>query len=459
MAKTKTKKISSEDAFVSLEKQLYDVPKNWCWVYLDALLSEIKNGTTIKQDKSGCGYSVTRIESLQNQTIDFERLGTIVDETAIKDTDWYKDGDIALSHINSAEHVGKTALIEENMLPLVHGMNLLRLRFTQSMNPRLFQYYTQSFQYKEAILKRINMAVNQVSINQRQIGTIEIPLPPIQEQQRIVEQIESLFSKLDEAKSKAQTIIDTFEATWSAIAYAAFTGRLTEEWRNRNNKTFEWKEYTLQDVCSMKITDGTHQTPTYCEKEDGGFPFISSKDVTSKKICWDDIKYIIPELHDELYARIAPQIDDILLAKNGTTGVAAIVETDAVFDIYVTLAVLRPNKEIIEPRYLYNIVNSPVCKDQFDSHLTGIGVPNLHLRDIKEVTISVPDIEEQKEVIRIVDDLWETYEKALEKAQNVVASVEMIKKSILAKAFRGELGTNDPSEESLIEQLKHIIES
>ena len=129
----------------------HKLPNNWLWVRLEAVLTEIKNGTTIQQDKNAEGFSVTRIESLQNQTVDFNRLGTIVDSSAIRETDWYKHGDIALSHINSAEHVGKTALITQDMLPLVHGMNLLRLRFNDACLPIFFQYYSQSFQYKAEI--------------------------------------------------------------------------------------------------------------------------------------------------------------------------------------------------------------------------------------------------------------------------------------------------------------------
>lgn len=103
-----------------------------------------------------------------------------------------------------------------------------------------------------------------------------------------------------------------------------------------------WCWTRLQQICVMKITDGTHKTPTYCEQEKG-IPFISAKDITTGKIDWSNIKYIIPSLHEELYARIAPKRDDVLLAKNGTTGVAALVDSDDVFDIYVTLAVLRPS--------------------------------------------------------------------------------------------------------------------
>ena len=435
------------------------IPKNWLWIQLDAVLNEIKNGTTIKQDKSGEGYSVTRIESLQNQTIDFGRLGTIVDSASIKDADWYRSGDVALSHINSAEHVGKTALITQDMLPLVHGMNLLRLRFNEACLPVFFQYYSRSFQYKSEILERINMAVNQVSINQKQLGSLEFPLPPLAEQQRIVDRIESLFAKLDEAKEKAQAVLDSFETRKAAILHKAFTGELTAKWRAEHGVGMDsWQSETLQSVCSMKITDGTHKTPTYCNA-DIGVPFISAKDVTGEAICWDKIKYIVPELHEELYARLAPQLDDILLAKNGTTGVAAIVDVDKVFDLYVTLAVLRPDKSKILPRYLLRIVNSPVCKNQFDEHLTGIGVPNLHLRDIKEVVIQVPSLAEQMAIIQVVDSIMDKEQRAREAAEAVLEKIDLLKKSILARAFRGELGTNDPSEESAIELLKRILES
>ena len=107
------------------------------------------------------------------------------------------------------------------------------------------------------------------------------------------------------------------------------------------------KRYMLQELCSI-ITDGTHQTPTYTDKKSGVI-FLSSKDVTQEKIDWQHVKYIPQDLHEKLYARLAPQRNDILLAKNGTTGIAALVDTDAVFDIYVSLALLRP-KKIIYPR-------------------------------------------------------------------------------------------------------------
>ena len=200
-----------------------------------------------------------------------------------------------------------------------------------------------------------------------------------------------------------------------------------------------WKWETLEKLCFIPITDGTHQTPTYSDS-DSGIPFISSKDVTKEFIDWSNIKYITKELHSELYKRVAPQIDDILLAKNGTTGVAAIVDTDKIFDIYVTLALIRPNKEIILPRFLLQVINSPICKNQFDEHLTGIGVPNLHLRDIRTTMIPLPPtLAEQQRIVNRIESMFAKLDEAKEKAQKVVDSFETRKAAILHKAFTGEL--------------------
>ncbi len=160
-------------------------------------------------------------------------------------------------------------------------------------------------------------------------------------------------------------------------------------------------KYKLDDVCEF-ITDGTHQTPEYCDE--GGVIFLSSKDVTERKINWDDVKHISNSLHEKLYKRLSPRKDDILLAKNGTTGVAAIVDKNEIFDVYVSLAVLRP-LTTINPKYLLYAINSPVAKRQFDAGLKGVGVPNLHLNVIRETVINVVDKEEQEKICVVLDKI------------------------------------------------------
>lgn len=156
----------------------------------------------------------------------------------------------------------------------------------------------------------------------------------------------------------------------------------------------------LKNLTSISITDGTHQTPTYAKS---GYIFLSSKNVTSGVIDWDNVMYISEDLHKELNKRVSPKKDDILLAKNGTTGVAAIVDRDAIFDIYVSLALIRPDKSKVLPRFLFHAINSPQSKRFFDSHLKGIGVPNLHLTHIRELPIRLPSFEDQSKIVMILD--------------------------------------------------------
>ena len=158
-------------------------------------------------------------------------------------------------------------------------------------------------------------------------------------------------------------------------------------------------KFKLEELCEF-ITDGTHQTPEYCEE--GGVVFLSSKDVTARKIDWDNVKYIPEGLHEKLYARLSPRKNDILLAKNGTTGVAALVDRDEIFDVYVSLAVLRP-KDIVHPKYLLYAINSPVAKRQFDAGLKGVGVPNLHLSVIRKTEINIDDYEKQLDICNVLD--------------------------------------------------------
>lgn len=190
------------------------------------------------------------------------------------------------------------------------------------------------------------------------------------------------------------------------------------------------KTVKLPEICTIPITDGTHQTPTYATEQDG-IPFISSKDVTSKKIDWKNIKYITKELHEQLYKRIAPQKDDLLLAKNGTTGVAALVEDDKIFDIYVTLAVIRPDLEKVFPKYLFHVINSPFCKNQFNSHLVGIGVPNLHLKDINQTEIPLPTLSEQQKIATELD----TIQSAIDNKKQQLSLLDESVKSEFVEMF------------------------
>ena len=187
--------------------------------------------------------------------------------------------------------------------------------------------------------------------------------------------------------------------------------------------------YRLEELCEF-IKDGTHQTPQYTDDRTNGFKFLSSKDVTSGKISWDNIKYITESLHNELYAKISPRRNDILLAKNGTTGIAALVDCDEIFDIYVSLAILR-FYDGNNPTYLLYAINSDATKWQFESSLKGVGVPNLHLREIRKTKIPLPPLSLQNEF----EDFVAKIDKSQLAIQKSLEELETLKKSLMQEYF------------------------
>ncbi|MBR2506604.1 MAG: restriction endonuclease subunit S [Bacilli bacterium] len=290
-------------------------------------------------------------------------------------------------------------------------------------------------------------------LNKELFFNLIFPLAPIEEQKRIVEIIDKQFAKLDEARDLIQKSLDSFADRKSSILHKAFAGELTKKWRELRHKQFNWENKKLSEVCPL-ITDGTHQTPTYTDES--GYIFLSSKNVRTGVIDWDNIKYIPESLHEELYSRLAPRKDDILLAKNGTTGIAAIVDRDCVFDIYVSLALIRPNILEVIPKYLLYAISTPEVKQYFDSSLKGIGVPNLHLKYIRETIIPIPSLDEQEEIVRILDSIFEKEDRSKELI-DMLDKIDEMKKSILARAFRGELGTSNPTDEPATDLLRKIL--
>ena len=235
----------------------------------------------------------------------------------------------------------------------------------------------------------INGATRQ-KLTQSAMRKMKIPIRGMEEQLKIVEKLNKIISIKEKRKQELQYLDECVNA------------RFVEMFGSINNNIYKYEIKTLQDVCE-KIKDGTHQTPIYTEDIENGFKFLSSKDVTTGKIDWSNIEYITAELHEKLYEKIKPRKGDILLAKNGTTGVAAVVEKEEVFDIYVSLALLRPID--INSVYLWAAINSDETKNQFNRSLKGIGVPNLHLGEIKNTKIIVPPIALQNQFADFVHQI------------------------------------------------------
>lgn len=272
-------------------------------------------------------------------------------------------------------------------------------------------YYLKS---KKKYVNDIGRGVAQNNINMSILRQFVVPLPTLEMQNKIIVTLEQAEKIIAFRRKQLQQLDELVKSR-----FVEMFGTLYD-----NKKSLD--VVTIEEICTI-IKDGTHQTPTYTEDKLNGFKFLSSKDVMTQRICWDDTKYIPAELHEKLYSTIQPRRNDILMSKNGVNyGVAAVNDTDEVFDIYVSLALLRPRLDKVNPIYFRCAINNPDTKHQFDSSIKGIGVPNLHLGEIKKTKILLPPMSQQNEFVAFakqVDKSKVVVQKALDEAQTLLDSL------------------------------------
>ena len=268
-------------------------------------------------------------------------------------------------------------------------------------------------------VNEIGRGVAQNNINMQILRNFEIPLPSLEEQKAIARKLDKVSGLIEKRKTQHAKLSELVKSR-----FIEMFGTLSSHEQN-------FEILTIEALCSL-IKDGTHQTPTYTEDTINGFKFLSSKDVMTEKIDWSDIKYIPSDLHERLYAVVKPIRNDILMSKNGVNyGVAAVNDTDEVFDIYVSLALLRPKTDIINPVYFRCAINNPDTKRQFDGSIKGIGVPNLHLGEIKKTQILVPPMDKQIEYVSFVEQI----DKSKFEIQKSLEKLETLKKALMQKYF------------------------
>ncbi len=351
-----------------------------------------------------------------NVTVD----GLIIDNNICFDNDFWESNPNYRVNLNdiliamSGATVGKSCQ-NTNSNKLLLNQRVAAISCDNYMTLRYIYHAINSSRFMDYVL--INSAgCAQPNISIKQLSNFSVPNKSECEQKRIVDILDKLEKLICLRKQQLSKLDELVKS------------RFVEMFGTIYDNKFGYDIKTLQEVCEQ-IKDGTHQTPTYTDDTVNGYKFLSSKDVTTGTIDWCHLKYIPKALHEELYARISPRKGDILLAKNGTTGIAAIVDRDEIFDIYVSIALLRPIE--INSIYLWAAINSVETKRQFDSSLKGIGVPNLHLGEIKKAKIMVPPLELQKEFATFVeqtDKLKLEVKKSLEK-------LETLKKSLMQKYF------------------------
>ncbi|WP_151959656.1 restriction endonuclease subunit S [Acinetobacter bereziniae] len=450
------------------------LPVGWVLAnYADVYLSA-SNGTGGSQNKEGVGIPVSRIETIANETIDYSRIGYLAEyEESKVEKHKLNFGDILFSHINSPIHLGKTA-IYDGLQPLYHGINLLRIVVDREVVlPEFFDAHCRYIRALGLFSLNAQHAVNQSSLNQKKLGSFELPLPPLAEQQIIIDKLDSLLAQVESIKTRLERIPEILKQFRQSVLAAAVSGKLTEEWRRintnhvrqdiyfidkyweneykKNNKKYKKIEYPKSDFDLSVFPDNwvktnvgrvfdvyVGATPSRQREEfwNGEINWVSSSEVAFCRIR-STKENITNEGYKSTSTTIHP-VGTVMLAMIGqgkTRGQAAILDIEACHN--QNTAALRVPEKIANSEFLYFYL---LYKYEETRQMgSGNNQQAMNKAIVQGLEFPLPPFEEQIEIVDKIESLFEYIERVERQVQVALDRVSNLTQSILAKAFRGEL--------------------
>ncbi len=435
----------------------YKLPENWCWTRI-TVITDILNGFAFKsQHYSSAGIRIIRITNVQDGFIQDKKPVYYPLESQKGITPFMlKDGDFLMSLTGN---VGRVAIIDASFLPAALNQRVacLRIKSEDSVRKEYIFYFCLQKQFVSDCIKSAKGSA-QLNMSTEWLKEYPIPLPPLAEQQRIVDRIESLFAKLDEAKEKAQAVVDSFETRKAAILHKAFTGELTAKWREEHGVGMEsWEKHLLSTVSSLQtgLMKGKKYTGKTVE-----LPYLRVANVQDGFLRLDEIKKI--DVEENAISRYSLAVGDVLFTEGGDfdkLGRGTVWEGQIKNCLHQNhIFVVRPNPEVLNPYFLSYQAGSRYGKAYFLScSKQTTNLASINSTQLKNFPVLIPSMMEQEVIIRLLDSSLEKEQQTKNIAESVLDQIDLMKKSILARAFRGELGTNDPSEESAVELIKQCV--
>jgi type I restriction enzyme S subunit len=490
-----------------MEKEL---PKGWFETTVGECFHEVINGTTINQNKVDVGIPVSRIETIQKSLFDLKRIQHIEYDTLTQeqvDKFKYQIGDIAFSHINSMEHVGKVALYEGTPKVFIHGMNLLRLRLGHRyIMPKFVYYQMLSNSFREEVRSRVGQAVNQVSINQKNLSEVPLVVAPFAEQQRIVAKLDTILARINNCKIRLDNIPALLKNFRQGVLAAAVSGDLTKEWRTKNEspsssekllekvlqehyeydfkiakgkKNFDKKRFDKEYLHDKIIENSDLEVPnswTWAQAEtitvpgrsitygiikpgahiENGVPYVRVMEMKTGTIDIHTLKKCDP-VRAAKFKKASLKSGDLLISKDGTIGKVAIVPPELEGG-NITQHVLRFSvNKLISNKYVAIAIQSDFFQKKIKEYVLGVALQGINVGDFKLLPLPIPSTEEQKEIVRKVEELFHFADTIEARYQKAKAWFDKLPQSILSKAFRGQLVPQNPTDEPasvLLERIK-----
>ncbi|AWM32126.1 restriction endonuclease subunit S [Hymenobacter nivis] len=369
----------------------------------------------------------------------------------------------------------------------------------------LFIYY--AFLNYERKFLEIASGTTVQGIRVQDIYELEIPFPPLAEQERIVAQLEATMQKLEASQERLEKLPKLLKKFRQAVLVAAVSGKLTEAWRaeqpqgetavellNRirlerhvlqqgkglgksNGNQLALSEILQFDSESAEVID-THELPELPEGwiydsvgnsikiidyrgrtppfsgNDQDIPHLRSSNVKRGKIIWNDLAYVTEEVYAEFMTRGIPKVGDVLLTSEAPLGEVAMVP-DQKFSLAQRMMVLRPlpglNSEFIKIQFM-----SEVVQTRLRNRGTGTMVTGIAAKHFKPMAIAIPPQAEQEEIVRQVNHYFDLADQLEVRFEQAAALVEQLPQALLAKAFSGQLVPQDPNDEPAIDLLERL---
>lgn len=438
-------------SYIPKEKQPFSIPNNWCWVSVDS----INQYTSVSIDPAKQPETIYELYSVPSSADNYPEIVSGEEIGSTKQA--VEKGDVLLCKINPRiNRVWKVSQHTDCVLLASSEWIIIR---NCLINSDYLMYCFRSPYFRNYMLSNVSgVGGSLMRAQPKYVKEYPIPIPPLAEQRRIVDRIESLFAKLDEAKEKAQTVVDGFEDRRTMILHKAFIGELTANWRRTHNVCEDsWEMLTLNDVAEYKKGPfGSSITKAmFVPKGENTYKVYEQGNAIRKTLDYGHY-YINKQKYTELKG-FAVQAGDIIISCAGTIGeVYKLPEECEAGVINQALMRVRLYSNIEERFFIYYF--GEVIKGDVIDQANGTAIKNIPpFKVMKAMEIRLPSLAEQEAIVNLLDEMLRKEQQAEETAEQVIDQIDGMKKSILARAFRGELGTNDPDDESAKELLKRIL--
>lgn len=447
MAKKKEKTLEEklQEALVAENQWPYMLPENWCWAKGEYILKKMES-----QKPDGDYFYYIDIDAIDNSC----QIVTETKQIAVCD---------APSRASRKLHVGDTifslvrpylkniAYIDKSLSNSIASTGFYVCTPKKNIFPKFF-YWLMISPYVVDGLNKYMKGDNSPSIRGGDIEGFCYPIPPLPEQKRIVHRIESLFAKLDEAKEKIQQVLDGAEMRKAAILHKAFTGELTKNWRKENGISEDsWESVKLKELGEFNRGKSKHRPRNDPRLFNGPYPFIQTGDVSSSGMYIQKHSQTLSEFGMQ-QSRLFPK-DTLCITIAANIGKVAILTYDCCFPDSVVG--FTPNERTFSKYMYYSMLK---IQKEIEALAPAVAQKNLSLKLLLDVNVQIPSVEEQHAIVKIIERLLKHEKNVISASMRSIESIETMKKSILAKAFRGELGTNNPTEDSALNLLKEVLQ-